>query len=1668
MPGIVPLVPLDVGDGPVKCEEDANEASESNLNIPGKENAISMVPGGSKDNILSGAIHGSQDNTQNGAMNDGNVLNHGNDLIDCSATDQHEKPCTSKLEQETIQDPKKLGKGSTGLTLQSVNHIDPGLDSPLNKLEKFEFIGLNGISKIMDEFELAANDIVAEAILGAKKQMLAEKEEEYRAKELEMKVLRMPELATSPEMQSRFDKKIDDIIKMGKELQSYPKGANKEACFEEHADIEMESITETSKTGEESVTAAERHDGDEKVTASAVNTDESVTVSLDNTDKEPVTDFGESVSEEHITANSELITANTANLIVDDEDQSCVLELLKEIRSNIDALSKTKKNKALEKKESRLSLLNELLTAFNDESMTEAELVENMSKASNIESRSITMNPNVKEFTPRAFSPLQKSFQPIGTPPRPYSNNSSLNAFSPEFKPRNIGTPLTQSPAHTQTDRLDLVTVATNTKKTKHADCAQQVEMQETREVMINTVECLFDGTSDFHIPIIKTKDKGVHAKPNTNDKVTCTRKEMSSDVGSNTESGFVECLAEFAEMKERALNAEVKVLTLMSHFCQDTMIQMYYEQHYKHQRHRQLFSASSPAEVALDAEYTSMLAQIQGNINDIQQSYKESLAKLMSGSTLSDLADVTDKWTSRFQLDQFLNSSSIVPEFLPPTNVPVSTSIPYVFSQVDNEITCSKPINSMQGAHDTDLRPSAFRPRHKSAASILAELQTQNASLPADASSTTGSVNTDTSQGATTQVPSNGGFKKTLRRPRVRLDSERSEASQQSAAASSVTVKSSSEALSPSKLPPGLGLDIQSPERKETKRRVLRPAKTKKSVYTAGKRKPSDSNEQYSAIGSMEPAVSSTSTTGSQLLPESLPQSLALGQGDPGQTKQTTNAMPDTVSFANSGQPIDDNALLEQQMFEQQQVLQEQLQMQLLLQQLGSENSQQQLDMESIDPMLQQAVMLQLLQLNPSLAANPQLLQVLIIQQLMAIQVQQQSIEPPAETTTAALPTAALNQPHAVGHPEQEVKQANSGAIKEGMGSAAEGILSNQQENLLSALELPSPSVESQESYHSASSQPTSQATTSHTATLSQGTLLTRETSMVNKAAIQSAPVQRESTSNVIAQVEATPGLDSITTTQITKPLPIPSNQSKVSLLEHESHNVQTITTSKATSHTNDLPQSSISIDLARRPEKPSECYVPDEEFAVVKRSKRSKSSSLSLSDSTQRDRESTPENWWDTKDSSEDLANSLKGHWKSGPSFSESLGSRSNSPALGESPRDAWSVKKDYTTQFAAPPVEQANFRKPLPIVASSINSVKPNKQTSKTAPLISARALSGQNTPSPTLGLPSEKPEKTMPSIKKQDSKDSNYGLDDFQEVKVARKPESSENVEDNKSDIWTQVSKKKKPTGGTSDTVAKIYTTSKNKSSNFERLVSKLMENFSIARADAINLISEVRAQHGSLSGVSMNQILKDAGTCMKQMNAAKSGEGLVYTAEDFKNMKYKTLMCQAWQQTGVCKKRDDCIFAHGKTELRKLPKTQMCNNTTFFKTGRCPYGASCVFAHSSDELQPLMQAVPMTTPQQPAVQQTTNPNNANYAAIVKPKVIKTSNAFGALDDNESDSDGEECAICYCNMKEGHENTLDCGHVFHDECIKKWVLGEERTCPLCRKLTLFPDEFPKLGK
>lgn len=67
-------------------------------------------------------------------------------------------------------------------------------------------------------------------------------------------------------------------------------------------------------------------------------------------------------------------------------------------------------------------------------------------------------------------------------------------------------------------------------------------------------------------------------------------------------------------------------------------------------------------------------------------------------------------------------------------------------------------------------------------------------------------------------------------------------------------------------------------------------------------------------------------------------------------------------------------------------------------------------------------------------------------------------------------------------------------------------------------------------------------------------------------------------------------------------------------------------------------------------------------------------------------------------------------------------------------------------------------------------------------------------------------------------------------------------------------------------------------------------------------------------------------------------------------------KYKTTMCKSWKMNGSCDYEDKCAFAHGESDLRRMPPTfsdKMCIEMETY--GTCRFGNRCRYAHSESEM-----------------------------------------------------------------------------------------------------------------
>ncbi|XP_022147486.1 E3 ubiquitin-protein ligase RHA1B-like [Momordica charantia] len=74
----------------------------------------------------------------------------------------------------------------------------------------------------------------------------------------------------------------------------------------------------------------------------------------------------------------------------------------------------------------------------------------------------------------------------------------------------------------------------------------------------------------------------------------------------------------------------------------------------------------------------------------------------------------------------------------------------------------------------------------------------------------------------------------------------------------------------------------------------------------------------------------------------------------------------------------------------------------------------------------------------------------------------------------------------------------------------------------------------------------------------------------------------------------------------------------------------------------------------------------------------------------------------------------------------------------------------------------------------------------------------------------------------------------------------------------------------------------------------------------------------------------------------------------------------------------------------------------------------------------------------------------------FVPVVKFSDIATNVGIG--------SPTESCAVCLCEFEDEEEVRClkNCKHIFHKECLDRWMIRDQRSCPLCRTLVL-PDEF-----
>jgi len=93
----------------------------------------------------------------------------------------------------------------------------------------------------------------------------------------------------------------------------------------------------------------------------------------------------------------------------------------------------------------------------------------------------------------------------------------------------------------------------------------------------------------------------------------------------------------------------------------------------------------------------------------------------------------------------------------------------------------------------------------------------------------------------------------------------------------------------------------------------------------------------------------------------------------------------------------------------------------------------------------------------------------------------------------------------------------------------------------------------------------------------------------------------------------------------------------------------------------------------------------------------------------------------------------------------------------------------------------------------------------------------------------------------------------------------------------------------------------------------------------------------------------------------------------------------------------------------------------------------------------------------------------NQNNGvppTMASVLWATFSRSRNKIQKDNEKKKDDDGlPQCPICLENLQLEKTESFACQHTFHRKCLEQWFTYE-RTCPLCRKMVLFKDEFPDL--
>ena len=69
--------------------------------------------------------------------------------------------------------------------------------------------------------------------------------------------------------------------------------------------------------------------------------------------------------------------------------------------------------------------------------------------------------------------------------------------------------------------------------------------------------------------------------------------------------------------------------------------------------------------------------------------------------------------------------------------------------------------------------------------------------------------------------------------------------------------------------------------------------------------------------------------------------------------------------------------------------------------------------------------------------------------------------------------------------------------------------------------------------------------------------------------------------------------------------------------------------------------------------------------------------------------------------------------------------------------------------------------------------------------------------------------------------------------------------------------------------------------------------------------------------------------------------------------------------------------------------------------------------------------------------------------------IKEQKLSVSKQIDYFINNSNNKKNEECIICLENISFEDRHFLHCGHIFHCDCINKWLNMDKNKCPTCKK-------------